>query len=221
MSLPSFMERKKMLRNSWRESLQEIMNRLHRHNPYPRIGIVGIGNEMRGDDFVGSYLARRLAPNLEERENILIVDAGPAPENCTHILRQFKPEFVILIDAAEMEKEPGSIQWIPWQDTIGFSASTHSLPLQIFAKYLSQELCCEIYLLGIQPLDTNLDTGLTPAVQDTAENVISEMTVLFTTPLYPSTTKKGYNQYYQDSSKYRTTNNMARSKCDHDITYPS
>jgi hydrogenase 3 maturation protease len=209
MSLPSFMERKKMLMNSWLESLQKIMNRLHRHNPYPRIGIVGIGNEMRGDDFVGSYLARRLASNLRERENILIIDAGSAPENCTHILRQFEPDLVILIDAAEMEKVPGSIDWIPWQDTIGFSASTHSLPLHIFAKYLAQELCCEIYLLGIQPLDTNLDTRLTLAVQVTAENIISEMTVLFTTSLYPCTSKES------------TTKIIKTRKYNHDITYSS
>jgi hydrogenase 3 maturation protease len=167
-----------MLMNSWQENLQQILNCQQQDNPLPRVGIVGIGNDLRGDDAVGSYLVRRLNANLHERETLLIVDAGPAPENFTGLLRRFKPDLVILIDAADMTQAPGSIQCIPWQDSIGLSASTHSLPLYLFGQYLKQELKCEIVLLGIQPFNIAMDTKLHDTLRISAENAALDIATL-------------------------------------------
>jgi hydrogenase 3 maturation protease len=167
-----------MSTNSWQESLLQILNRLQQANPFPRVGIVGIGSDLRGDDAVGPYLVRRLAAMLQESETLLMVDAGPAPENCSGLLRGFKPDLVILMDAAEMKQAPGSIQLIPWQDSIGLSASTHSLPLHLFAKYLEQELKCEIVLLGIQPFNIGMDAKLHDTLRVSAENAALDIATL-------------------------------------------
>jgi hydrogenase 3 maturation protease len=167
-----------MLTNSWQDYLQQILNHLQQDSLIQRIGIVGIGSDLRGDDAVGSYLVRRLAAMLQESETLMMIDAGPAPENCTGLLRRFKPDLVILIDAAEMKKAPGSIQWIPWQDSIGLSASTHSLPLHLFAKYLKQELKCEIVLLGIQPFNIDIGTKLHDTLRISAENAALDIASL-------------------------------------------
>lgn len=164
--------------NSWQKNLRQILNRLQLNNPAPRIGIVGIGNEFRGDDAAGIFLVRRLASSLHENEALLIVDAGPAPENYTSLLRRFVPDLVILIDAADMVQLPGSIQLVPWHDLTGLSASTHSLPLDLFAKYLEQELKCEILFLGIQPVDTRMNAELHSEVRLSVERASLDLITL-------------------------------------------
>ncbi|OGO20032.1 MAG: hypothetical protein A2Z14_18760 [Chloroflexi bacterium RBG_16_48_8] len=185
----------------WLENLQQTLNRLHLNNPSPRIAIVGIGHELRGDDSVGLFIVRRLASSLQEDESLLIVDAGSAPENCTHLLRGFSPDLVILIDAAEMEKSPGSIEWIPWHDSIGLSASTHSLPLHIFAQYLIKELNCEVALLGIQPMNINFDVELDPAVRASAERAVLDVILLLSNRLGHRTKIEGNDLINEKSSK--------------------
>jgi hydrogenase 3 maturation protease len=164
-----------MLTNSWQENLHQILRHLLLNKPSIRVGVVGIGNELRGDDGVGQFLVRRLASLHQESENLMILDAGPAPENCTSLLRRFAPDLVILIDASEMEQPPGSIKLISWQDLLGLSASTHSLPLTLFVKYLQHELNCEVLLLGIQPIDTTLGEDLQPCVRLSAEKAALDL----------------------------------------------
>ena len=134
----------------WQMSLQQW---IAQHNRPPRIAVLGIGNSLRSDDAAGVLVARRLAQSRLTRDfdSILVVDAGPAPENTTAELRRFAPELVLLIDAAEMGELPGMIREIGIHEIDGLSASTHSLPLSMLAKYLILELGCEVKILGIQP----------------------------------------------------------------------
>jgi hydrogenase 3 maturation protease len=131
----------------------------------PRTAVLGIGSELRGDDAAGIFAARLLMERLPHTEHLLVLDAGPVPENFTGPLRRFQPDLVILIDAAHMGALPGEIRWLDPQDTTGFSASTHSLPLHVFASYLAHELGCEVRLLGIQPANTGFDRELSPEVK--------------------------------------------------------
>ncbi len=76
------------------------------NNLTPRTAILGIGQELRGDDALGLEIARRLQKKLSGREDVLILLAGPAPENFTGALRRFAPQRVILVDAALMGEPP-------------------------------------------------------------------------------------------------------------------
>lgn len=116
----------------------------------PRVAIVGVGNELHGDDAAGVAVARALEPLSGER--LLVLDAGPAPENVTGALRRFAPDFILLVDAADMGEEPGTVRWLEWESVANVGGSTHSLPLTVVVRYLIEELGCEIGLLGIQPL---------------------------------------------------------------------
>ncbi len=68
-----------------------------------------------------------------------------------------------MIDAAQMNESPGTIRAIEWQDTIGLSASTHTLPLNVIAQYLVTDLGCDVVVIGIQPQDNAFDAPLSPA----------------------------------------------------------
>jgi len=81
---------------------------------------------------------------------MLVVEAGPIAENSTGSLRRFRPDVVILLDAAWFGGEPGEIRGLDWHEADGFSASTHTVPMSVFANYLESEFGCQVLLLAIQ-----------------------------------------------------------------------
>jgi hydrogenase 3 maturation protease len=162
-----------MSRPSWPELLSRA-TRLRKPDP-PRVAVVGIGHELRGDDAAGIGVARALQSLAAGHDRLLVIEAGPAPENCTGLLRRFGPDLVLLVDAAQMYEAAGTVHWLPWQDTAGLSASTHTLPPYILAGYLSAELGCEVALLGIQPTDTSVCAPLSPAVREAVDTVVQAL----------------------------------------------
>lgn len=166
---------------SWTDSLRKILQSLPSKPGKTRLALVGIGNELRGDDAIGVVILRALQSAITGHENILFVDAGSAPENFTGPLRGFSPGLVLLLDAADLGEPPGAIRCVDWQETSGFSASSHTLPLSILGEYLSTELGCEVALLGIQPAGNDLGAPLSPAaVQAVDASVNGLIDLLFT-----------------------------------------
>jgi len=156
----------------WLKSWEHALERLKKADQPPRVAIMGIGHELNGDDAAGIVASRALQPRLADRSWLLVIDAGPAPENQTGPLRAFRPDLVLLIDAAQMNEPPGTVCWVDWQDTTGISASSHTLPLYMLAKFLTFELGCELGLLGIQPSQNEIDSPLSPVVQQAVDEVV-------------------------------------------------
>ena len=90
-------------RASWHDSLARTLKQLRRLNRPPRLAVVGIGHELRGDDAAGVRVARALQSRFPTSDALVAIDAGSAPENHTGALRRFKPDLVLLIDAAQIE----------------------------------------------------------------------------------------------------------------------
>ena len=105
--------------------------------------LLGIGNEMRGDDGVGPYIAQSLKPGKWKA-----IDCGTVPENYTKDARGANT--VLIVDATDMGLEPGSIRIIPRERIGDLAISTHSMPLSMLIDYL-KESCGEIIMIGIQP----------------------------------------------------------------------
>jgi hydrogenase 3 maturation protease len=105
-----------------------------------------------------------------------VVEGEHAPENHTGSLRRFKPDLVLLVDSAQMNEPPGTIRWLSWEETTGLSASTHTMPPYMLARYLSTELNCQVALIGIQPAHTGLDSPLSPAVQEAVDEIVRVLT---------------------------------------------
>lgn len=169
-----------MSNRSWIGSLRQALR-----SPAERaakIAIVGVGHALRGDDGAGTAVVRALSAMSHIHQSssvaasagqqILILDAGPAPENYTGPLRRFRPDLVLIIDAAEMGEAPGVVRWLSWKETSGIGVATHALPLHVFATYLCADLDCDVALLGIQPATTEIGVALTASVQKAVRNVI-------------------------------------------------
>ncbi len=159
-----------------RLSLTELQSNL---TPTPRVAIVGVGNELCGDDAVGSVVAHNLlnSPYIQTTETFLAIQAGVAIENITGQLRSYAPDLILIIDAADMGEAPGVARLLPLDVVSGVSAFTHSLPLSMVMRYLTLELHCPVFLLGIQIRSNDMNIPMSPEVLNAAEEVTNELYV--------------------------------------------
>ncbi len=144
-------------------------------NPSVRVAVLGIGNELSGDDAVGVVIARELRQRVDPRAGCLVLEGATAPENFTGTLRRFRPDLVLLVDAAHLADEPGTITWLDWQQTDGVSGSTHTLPPSVLAQFLVTELACRLALLVVQPAHLEFGRPLSPPVRRAADEVVAEL----------------------------------------------
>jgi hydrogenase 3 maturation protease len=137
--------------------------------------ILGIGNDMRGDDGLGSLLARKLMNMLKDNQYVKVYDGGTVPENFTGAIKRDNPSHIIVIDAVEMNEKPGNIRLIAKNEIANYSISTHALPLSFLIRYLESASGAQIVLLGIQP--KNLD--LTNIISSEVEKSITYLLKMF------------------------------------------
>ncbi len=133
----------------------------------PRKLLLGVGNDIRGDDAIGALVAREFQhPEWD------VVDCGSMPEN--EIIRVDQGEFdlIVIVDAADMGLEPGEVRMVHRSKLGVFTMSTHAIPLSLAMDFL-QEKVERVILLGVQPKEMCLKEGLTPELIKAKEGVIS------------------------------------------------
>lgn len=114
--------------------------------------VIGIGNDLRGDDGVGLTVARELA----EVTNVPLILAGEVPENYLDVVRRHAPEWVLLVDAADFGAQPGETAILRFEPGRAAPAdrrapSTHHPSLALLRRYIAEEMGADVWLLGIQP----------------------------------------------------------------------
>ncbi len=142
-----------------------------------RVAVLGIGNDLRTDDGVGPYVVSHLDIT---HPHIMVENVGSIPEAFAHPLAEFGAQCVILIDAADMRKEPGHIELVSKDRIGGVAISTHSMPLSFLMEYLEQESGAQVVLLGIQPRCIEFGEGLTVEVEDAAKYVVRILRTILT-----------------------------------------
>jgi len=140
--------------------------------------VLGIGNRLGGDDAAGTcvidmLIKRRHGAKSLATDDLIAIDAGSAPEGYTSIIRQHRPDLLILIDAADMGLSPGALRIIKQEQIRILSFSTHHIPLSIFISYI-KEFCGSILLVGIQPEQTETG-GLISEVVRQSVNTLTEV----------------------------------------------
>lgn len=118
-----------------------------------KIAVLGIGSELMGDDALGVLIARELETFANERglSSFKAFIGGASPESITGEIKRFKPTHLIIIDAAEIDEQPGAVRLIDADHVCGVSFSTHRLPTKILCDYLVGDIGCKIMIIGVQP----------------------------------------------------------------------
>jgi hydrogenase 3 maturation protease len=129
-----------------------------------RIVFVGLGNEQREDDGAGLELVERLKSKKEFRKSQFI-KAGRNPENYLQTILNCNPDIVVFIDAAEWNGSSGDVKIFNDEEIDQTEFSTHTFSIKMIKDYLLNQQPMNFMFIGIQPLRTNYNQGLSEPVQ--------------------------------------------------------
>jgi hydrogenase 3 maturation protease len=134
--------------------------------------VLGIGNPLGGDDAAGALVVGTLDRKQHKLDSpladeITAIDTGTAPESYTSVIRQHRPDLLILVDAADMGLAPGALRIITPDRINTLSFSTHHMPLSMFMCYVN-EFCGKVLLVGVQPERTETGSGISKVVRQSA-----------------------------------------------------
>jgi hydrogenase 3 maturation protease len=137
---------------------------------FKRLVVLGIGNELRGDDTAGVLVVKKLKRALKDLKNVLIINCGTAPENFLSKVKAFSPSHVLVIDAIDFKGESGSVILYEAEKEMIESISTHRLSVSLVRAYLEESgLKTKFFLIGIQPKNILLGARISHEVNEAVE----------------------------------------------------
>ncbi len=156
-----------MAQNDWRSKIEEEIGKCR------RLVVLGIGNELMGDDGAGA-LASKLLGKYEFRNSnceITVYKAGTTPENFTGPIGRLKPDLVLMLDAADMGLGAGQVAFLDPSSMGSMMHTTHNMPLSFLAGYIERTAGCRVAALGIQAANINLGAPMSPEVSAACRQV--------------------------------------------------
>jgi hydrogenase 3 maturation protease len=156
-----------------------------------RIAVLGVGSDLRADDAAGLLVAQRIQEAGGQRTDdrrqttedravlrppssvvrLEVFLGGTAPENLTGEIKRFSPTHLVIIDAADLNAEPGAITLMDPDGIGGTTFCTHSLPLKVMIDYLLDSFQCHVAIVGIQPKSLEVGAPVSQEVRDAVESL--------------------------------------------------
>jgi len=132
------------------------------------IAIFGIGNILLSDDGAGVHAINKLKSDYQFPESVELIDGGTKGLDLLPLFEN--RDKVLIIDAANFKKEPGTIDVIEGDKIPGFLSSKLSvhqigLPDMLFAARLMEIIPSEMCLVGIQPKSMESGTELSEEIK--------------------------------------------------------
>ncbi len=133
------------------------------------VTIIGIGNIMRGDDGFGPKLIESLG---KKNTKANLFDCGTVPENYIFPILTTSCDTVILIDAADLKAQPGSMKILTLEELSGAGLSTHNSSIRLFTDLLrTGKDDLNIFAVTVQPRSIAFGQILRPAVLDSVDKL--------------------------------------------------
>jgi hydrogenase 3 maturation protease len=138
-----------------------------------KLAVLGAGSVLRADDVAGVMVVKNLIDVFGQDgcPNLGLFAGETAPENFSGEIRRFCPSHLLLIDAADAGRVPGSIMHLQPEEVGGISFCSHMLPLRIMSEYLEKETGTAVTLLGIQYKNIDFDAEITLEVQEAIDEI--------------------------------------------------
>lgn len=134
-----------------------------------RPAIIGIGNELRGDDGAGIAIIEKLL-QIGYPNALAVYDT---PENYLQKIASMDGESRLWIDIINWDSDPGDYRIFLPQEIHHFAISTHNYSPTVLLEYLKPLRPLPDYFLGIQPLNLSLGSQISAAVQDAIDEIIT------------------------------------------------
>ena len=136
-----------------------------------KLAIVGIGNIIRGDDGLGPKLIEILR-NRGGLPGVSLFDCGTAPENYIFPILSTSCDTLMLVDAADIGKEPGAVEIFDLDKISRVSFSTHNPSPRLFTDLLKTgKEDMDIFVISIQPKSTGIGAPLSEEVLNSLERI--------------------------------------------------
>ena len=151
-----------------------------------KIGILGIGNLIVGDEGFGVHAVRYLEENYQFPDTVLIRDGGTAGIYMSPFLEECDP--VLVIDVVDIDAEPGSMHYYSNDDVKAGKISTRMSPHQLGLLEIL-EICklrdaapetLEFYCVVPKELNTSTELSdvVAPRVKEICEIVLKRLSEL-------------------------------------------
>ena len=143
-----------------------------------RLGLLGIGNVLMGDDAFGPYVVKLLEARYELPGVELLELGTPGADLAMH-LEGF--DSVLVIDTVKMRGEPGELRLLDKAQLLAkkpvLPASPHEPGLReaLFMLEFSGGAPREVRLVGVIPAAVELEVGLSPPVRASVPAAIDEL----------------------------------------------
>ncbi|HUT80869.1 MAG TPA: hydrogenase maturation protease [Candidatus Bathyarchaeia archaeon] len=139
---------------------------LKKVNTSKKICLMGIGNFDRADDAVGIAVIEELE-KAKLNSNVKLINAGPVPESFTGVIKREEPDFLIVIDAAQMDEAPGTIKIFSEKNVnSAYMVTPHKVSMTMYTKYLKNTLKnLTTIFIGIQPFSISYMVEMSPEVK--------------------------------------------------------
>jgi len=148
------------------------------------VAIIGLGNILLRDEGVGVHVINKLRHEYEIPPSVRLIDGGTMGLDLLPFIEE--SEKVLIIDAVDFKKEPGTIEIIEGERIPGFLSSklsVHQIGLAdvMFAMRLRGRAPSEMCVIGIQPesvetgigLSEKIDSCITPLIGKVREKLMS------------------------------------------------
>jgi hydrogenase maturation protease len=139
------------------------------------IAVFGIGNILLSDDGVGVHAVNKLKSGYEFPETVELIDGGTKGLDLMPLFEG--RDKVLIIDAANFKKEPGTIDMVEGDKIPAFLSTKLSvhhigLPDMLFVARLMGVTPREMCLIGIQPKSMETGTDLSDEVRNRLDSLV-------------------------------------------------
>ncbi|ACC98679.1 Hydrogenase maturation protease [Elusimicrobium minutum Pei191] len=139
---------------------------------------LGIGNEVLGDDAAGPYFIKTLEDN-KDKHDFNYIDCGTVLENFANKIIELEPKLIVIIDAANFSETPGTLKQIDMDTIANASASTHTMPINVFTAYLQEQMnfAPEFVFIGVQAKQLEFGVPMSSEIVDTVTGFAKKLII--------------------------------------------
>jgi hydrogenase maturation protease len=145
----------------------------------PRIGVVGIGNVLMGDDALGPYVVKLLEARYELPPEVEVLELGtPGADLSLHLDGL---DAAVVVDTVKLRGEPGELRLLDRAELLSkkplLAASPHEPGLReaLFTLEFRGGAPREVRLVGVIPAVVEMEPGLSAPVRAAVEPALSSV----------------------------------------------